>query len=59
MDRSLFSASSPGDLVAIERLVQAKILREIPDDRRPKLFYSPEIFNIAYRDLNDADAFAE
>lgn len=35
----------------IERLVQAEILRELPNVT-PKTFYSPEVFNVAYADID-------
>ncbi len=37
----------------VERLVQAGVLRQLPDVA-PKTFYAPEVFQIAYGELDDA-----
>lgn len=38
----------------IERLVQAGVLKELPSVN-PKTFYAPEVFNVAYGELGNAD----
>ena len=38
----------------VERLVDVKILRELPTVR-PKTYYAPEVFNVAYEKLDNGD----
>ena len=44
-----FNISQPTARADVKRLIRAKILVEV-EDRKPKVFYSPEIINAAYRD---------
>jgi Fic family protein len=39
----------------VERLVELKILRELPD-AQPKTFFSPEVFAVAYEDLGTPES---
>jgi len=44
---NLLGVSDPTARLDAERLVDAGILRELPDSR-PKVYYAPEMFDIAY-----------
>ena len=48
----MLEVSYPTAKADLDRLVQAKILRELPSVT-PKTFYAPEVFNIAYEDIGE------
>ncbi len=48
--RKLLSVSSPTVRSDLQKLEEAGILKKSPGNRRPIVYYSPEIFNVGYED---------
>lgn len=46
----LLDVSYPTAKADVDKLVAARVLKEMPDTRNPKFYYAPKIFKIAYRD---------